>query len=95
MTTNAPYPLGRRTSSRFVRDARDTLPELDGTALGNLRHVVAAFAESDPDTLVVQATGNVYPPGPGVITATGGATYTGLTHADLRELLRQLDDRQP
>lgn len=47
---------------RAVRDATSASP--DGTALGNLRHVVATFADSDADTLVVQATGNVYPFGP-------------------------------
>lgn len=86
---STPYPLGRRTS-QLTRDALDTLPEPDGTALGNLRHVVAAFADSDPNTLVVQATGNVYPQShPGAITTDGGAVYTGLTHGDLRELLNE------
>ena len=94
MSANAPYPLGRsRPASKFARDALDDLPEPDGTALGNLRHVVAAFADSDPAAIVVQATSNVYPEGhPGVITTKPhGATFTGLTHADLRELLDQLD----
>ena len=90
---STPYPLGRvKPGSKFARDALDDLPEPDGTALGNLRHVVAAFADSDPAAIVVQATSNVYPEGhPGAITTAGGATFTGLTHADLRELLRQLD----
>lgn len=79
--------------SKIAREARETLPQPDGTALGNLRHTVAAFVDSKPNKIVVQATGNVYPSGPGVITTPSGATYTGLTHGDLRELLSQLNDR--
>lgn len=79
---------------RAVRDAMSAPP--DGTALGNLRHVVSTFADSAADTVVVQATGNVYPFGsPGVRTrGEHGATFTGLTHGDLRELLRIIDGKE-
>lgn len=59
--------------SKLAREAFNTLPAPDGTALGNLRHVVAAFVDSDPNALVVRATGNVYPENhPGTVTTAGG-----------------------
>lgn len=80
------------TSMDFAANRyRSTLPEPDGTPLGNLRHVVAAFAGSLPNALAIQATANIYGDGdPGVITRESGATFTGLTHGDLRELLVML-----
>jgi hypothetical protein len=79
------------TESKLSVEARATLPAPDGTPLGNLRHVVAAFADSDPREFVVRATANVWKCGPGVYTTASGATWTGLTHGDLRALLAMID----
>ena len=65
------------TESKLSVEARATLLAPDGTPLGNLRHVVAAFADSDPGKLVVQATSNVYPPGPRACTCRDPSPLAG------------------
>lgn len=80
-------------SNQSINVFRATVPAPDGTPLGNLRHVVAAFADEPADKMVIQASGNVYGANePGVqIRGDHGATYTGLTHGDLRALLALID----
>ena len=76
-----------------ARAIRASLPEPDGTLLGNLRHTVAVFAEVAAEREVIRATSGIYPAGtPGSFTR-GTVTVTGLTHGDLRALLTQLDER--
>jgi hypothetical protein len=82
------------TLNRWVAEQLTRMTPPDGTPLGNLRHVVSAFAESEPDSFAIVATANAYPSSdPGVVTASGGATRTGLTYGDLRELLTLIESR--
>lgn len=74
--------------SKFARDLRGQVTGPDGTAVGNLRHVVEMFADHDPTDFVLIATSRIYPPGPGVYETASGVTRTGLLHNDLRELLK-------
>jgi hypothetical protein len=80
-------------SSKAINIFRSLVPAPDGTAIGNLRHVLGAFADEPDDKMVIQASGNVYGANePGVqVRGERGATFTGLTYGDLRELLRLLD----
>jgi hypothetical protein len=79
--------------SKLAADAQNAFPAPDGTPLGNLRHVVATYADSDGDGLAIVATSGIYrSTEPGVLAyGTRGLGRTGLTWDDLRALLTQID----
>lgn len=61
---------------------REELPAPGATPVEHLRHVLAAHEYTKGDDMAVQATSGIYDEG-----------NTGLTYADLREILAMLETR--
>jgi hypothetical protein len=70
---------------RIRRDAIQQYGDAPATPVQALVHVLAVYADSPDDTLVVQATNGIY----------GDGVRTGLTMGDLRALAARLVDGTP
>ncbi len=70
--------------NQFAAKVMAELPAPGDDPVSHLRHTVAAFADEDPDKMVVLATMGVYP----------DHGQTGLTWGDLRALLAMVESRE-
>ncbi len=80
-------------NDNYARKVIDDLPYPFADPVQRLRHTVANFAEEPDGGVAVMATSGIYPADATVSGIDRG--QTGLTHGDLRELLRILEDHAP
>lgn len=66
--------------NRIRREAMDQYGDAPATAEEALAHVLAVYADTPDDRLMIEATRNIY----------GGGVATGLTMGDLRVLAARL-----
>lgn len=83
---------GRVDFEQWRRDARDTLSPPAADPVGQLRHVLSAYVDSDDSHVALRATAGIYNPRiDGVVESPTGVAETFLTFGDLRALLVMVD----